>query len=60
MSTAEPSSYADGGFMLQHACCGSDKLDTKAQMEVRLVWLRIAQQYFRCVLIRGRGIVFRY
>ena len=46
--------------MLQHACCGSDKLDTKAQMEVRLVWLRIAQQYFSCVLIRGRGIVFRY
>ena len=23
-------------------------------------WLRIAQQYLSCALVRGRGIVFRY
>ena len=26
----------------------------------RVSWLRIAQQYLSCALVRGRGIVFRY
>ena len=34
------------------ACCTG--------VEYRGMWLRIAQQYLSCALVRGRGIVFRH
>ena len=36
-----------------HGGCPSGILD-------RGLWLRLAQQYLRCALVRGRGILFRY